>query len=676
MDTQTANPKPSRMYGGWPTALLWSGPALLVVGIAVHRLWEHWPAGRTGELLLLALASWAGAKLATRFICCSVATGLVMIWTTALVLFAGPLQVLAMSALLLAGFALGNLLLKQSFHPVAQCIFGTVSITCAIGWLLPLPIHHRWLYVLAILLLIMLRWHQIATTLRGMQAAWSTAVTAAPKHSAFAVTVLGLASTADWLPTLQFDDLVYHLRLPWQLLIEGYYPLDPGSQVWALAPWFSDIVHAIPQLLAGHEARGAVNAAWLLIMACGVWQLASNLGGDVRARWLSIALVASLPLVAALSAGMQTELASSALLVWLMAVVAGPKAEDFRWWIVITVLCGGLAATKLTAAAMAGVVLLWALLRHPWPSPARIVTLPAIGLALAGSNYVYAAAVGGNPFLPLFNAWFRSPYFAPVNFSDARWESGFGPLLPWNMTFDTGRFLESYPGGGGFIMIALAGVWLLALFDRQTRSAACVATTILLAPLLPIQYLRYAFPGLVLLCPILVVAAFRLSPRQKTTWLIVLTAVLNLGFQANSHWMLRTGMVKLSVKHLGFDEPIFEKYAPERVLLNRIRAQGTERGNILLMDEAAPFFAEAGSRGRAIAWYDPDLLEQARRADADPSGGAWQALLQRERIGEVIVKPGSAAQARMHGLTASGGRRQAQVSDAEWWHLPPPPAEP
>lgn len=675
MDTQTANPKPDRMYGGWSTALFWSGPALLVAGFAAHRLWGDWPAGRAGELLLLALASWAGARLAARLTCCSVATGLALIWTTALVVFAGPLQVLAVSALLLAGFALGNLLLRQSFHPVAQCMSGTVLITCAIGWLLPLPIHHRWLYVLAMLLLIVWQRHQIAATLRGLQPTWSASVAAAPKHAAFAVTVLGLASTADWLPTLQFDDLVYHLRLPWQLLIEGYYPLDPGSQVWALAPWFSDIVHAIPQLLAGYEARGAVNAAWLLMMACGVWQLASNLGGDARTRWLSIALVASLPLVAALSAGMQTELSSSALLVWLMAVVAGPKTEDFRLWIVTAVLCGGLAATKLTAAAMAGVVLLWALLRHPWPSPVRTLTLPAIGLALAGSSYVYAAAVGGNPFLPLFNAWFRSPYFAPVNFSDARWESGFGPLLPWDMTFDTGRFLESYPGGGGFLMIALAGVWLLALFDRQTRSAVCVATTILLVPLLPMQYLRYAFPGLVLLCPILVVAAFRFPPRQAT-WLIVLTVVLNLGFQANSHWMLRTGMLKLSIKHLGLEEPIFEKYAPERVLLSRIRAQDTERSNILLMDETAPYFAEAGNRGRAVAWYDPDLLEQARRADADSSGAAWQTLLLRERIGEVIVKPGNTTQARMRGLTASGGQRHAQVGDAEWWHLPLPPVEP
>ncbi len=653
----------------WLIGLLWLGPVLLFLGMFQHRLWEQWRPGRLGELVLVALVALGMARLLHRAAGWSVASGLALLWCLAIIWFSGPLPVAA--TLLFAAMAVGLGGLPSDRHPVAlQGLLGAVLFACMAGWLLPLPIHFRWTYLALAIVIIGWRRQSITTALRSFRMQWAGAVKESPRIAAFTVLVLGLASTGTWLPTLQFDDLAYHLRMPWQLQMEGYYPLDPGTQVWALAPWASDIVHAIPQVLAGSESRGPVNAFWLVITAAGIWRLASVLDGSVPARWLSIALFASLPLTAALSASMQTELPTSALLVWLMALVAGPKAGDFRWWLVVAVLAGSLAAMKLTAAAMGGILLLWALVRHPWPSPGRILILIGIGLLLAGSSYTYAAIVAGNPFLPLFNDWFQSSYFHSTNMIDARWNSGFDYRLLWDMTFDTSRFLESHAGGGGFLLVAMAGPWLLALFDRRTRAAACFASIVLLLPLLPIQYLRYAYPGMVLLVPVMTVAAFHYQPRQ-TIWLVALVCLLNLSFQANAHWMLRTGAVKTSALSLGVDGPVFEKYAPERLLMAELRQQrDAAHGNILFMDEASPYFAEAGRHGRTIAWYDPDMQTAARLADSDATGQAWETLLRKEGITEVIMRPDSMSPARIRALERTGAHRQAQVGEAEWWNLP------
>lgn len=62
----------------------------------------------------------------------------------------------------------------------------------------------------------------------------------------------------------------------------------------------------------------------------------------------------------------------------------------------------------------------------PWLGAVMALGLASTGLWLltgaveGGASYALAAWSVGNPVLPLFNAVFQSPYFAPVNFSDAR----------------------------------------------------------------------------------------------------------------------------------------------------------------------------------------------------------------------------------------------------------------
>src|SRR5690606_7007791 len=128
--------------------------------------------------------------------------------------------------------------------------------------------------------------------------------------------------------------------------------------------------------------------------------------------------------------------------------------------------------------------------------------------------------VSGNPVLPLFNGWFESGYFPAVDFDDPRWRAGLSPLLPWQLTFDTDRYLEGWDGGAGFVLIALAGAWLAALLDRRGRGLAICAGLAVVLPVLPLQYARYVHPGMVLLLPAAALAVQAwLVPRRAAALL-------------------------------------------------------------------------------------------------------------------------------------------------------------
>lgn len=623
---------------------------------------------RALEGLVIASAALACAWLVRRLSGISLASALAVLWCLGLALFAGPVPTLATLVLSGAALALGTALSPRESTGL-QLTLGLVVLASTIGWLLPLPVHYGAPYLAVALAAIFIRREAIRRSLVTLAAEWSQATTAAPAAAVFGVLALGLASTGTWLPTLQYDDLAYHLRLPWQLQMEGVYSLDPSHQVWALAPWANDVLHAIAQLMGGAEARGPVNLVLLCLAASGLWRLARALEATPRARWLAIALFASIPLTTALLASMHTELATTALAAWLLALVLERRSQDGRGWMHLILLAAGLCALKLTAALLAGTLLLVALVRFRWPAPGRIAALVVLFALVAGSSYTYALAVTGNPFLPLLNGWFHSPYFAPTNLVDTRWATGLNPGIFWDLTFHTPRFNESYPGSAGFALLGLLGAVFLAFLMPRMRLAIGLAVVLLLEPLLALQYLRYAFPGMVLVGAVATFVAIRQRPRLGT---ILVTAICigNFAYQGNGHWMLANGAVRMGIGQIGADRALFEALAPERALMRQLRKQGPPPGNVIFLDDANPYFAEAGNYGRNTVWYDPHLKRAALAADRVSDGSAWVALLHEQGTGDVILRPESTPSVRRLALERAGAQRMSVIGPVEWWRLP------
>lgn len=653
-----------------PLLLALAGLPVLLIGFVGERMWGHLPWERLALSLLLALLAMVLAWPLRRFVRLPQIAAQAVIWLLALVLFTGGLPILATAVLAAAALAIGLRLVPGNVpaRPAIALTTGLMVIAGLSGWTLGLRLHVPVFWWPLLMAIVVLDWRDILQSIREAATGIAIAAAQAPRWSGFAALLLGLASTACWLPTLQYDDLTYHLALPSQLLAQGRYLPDPSHQMWSLAPWAGDVLHGIVTVMLQAHARGPLNALWLLLSAASLWSIATGLDATVRERWASVALLASFPPVVWMVAGMQTELPATAVMLALLAVTITP---DRRWWLPAAILFSGLAALKSIHAFAAFPILVYGVIRHrkhmpmsAWPIAAMVMLL------VAGSSYLMAWWYTGNPVLPLFNNIFGSPYAPLHEYRDLRWYTGLNVNLFWQMIFDTPRHVEAFPGGLGFAPLALAGMWLLALVRGPGRGMAWMLTAAVWLPLLPLQYARYAYPGLCALSLVLVLHSERMLRRRGMAWVIGGVCALNLAFQANSGWLHHSSALKRTIRAGGDTGQIFPNYVPERVLLSEL--PDGDDGIVLATDPNRAFIAELGERGRTVLGHDMKLASLWLVAEADPSGKGWQRLIRESGARWLLVTTARSA-ALQNGMERSDARRVSVLREAELWQLPAPP---
>ncbi len=652
--------------------LLLGGVALLALGFWGSSLIDAMPSHRAQELLWLALIGLLMAALLVAWQRWRLANALVIVGLGAHVAMVGPMPLAATALLVCAALALGERLTRGTrAGPVLALLVGLALIAAVVGWLLPLRVHRDWVYALGLAAIIAGNRGALLRQSCVLRKGWRRAVTAAPRMAALGVLALGLAATPGWLPTLQFDDLAYHLGIPAQLQALGFYRMDPASQVWALAPWGSDVIQAIVQVMVGAEARGSVNLVWLLTSAWLVASLCRAVGLAPPMAWLAVLLYASLPMTAMLMGGMQTEGPGTTYvlaLAWLIQRSgSGAHGPTLR---VAALLAGFMLALKASfglPALLLGAWLLWQWRgRVPWQA---LPTALALGVLVGGSSYTFAWALAGNPLLPLFNAVFASPYFAEANFLDPRFTGQFGADILWRLVFETDRMLEGWRGAGGFQMIGLALVLPLALAARSTRPLAMVSMGMVMFMLLMVQYLRYAHPAMVLMLVPMLAGLAAVRAQRLAIAAGMLLATLNFTYQANVNWTLRFGGLKMLVSRGGEPDNVVSAFAPERLLLHNLGRH--ER----VLVAGRPFHAELAGRGFVLSWYDPELLAKARSLTDRADEARLRGFLHEHGFTHVLIGGQPVIPDLGNRLSAMGARRLQAINDAVLWQLPEGPPE-
>jgi len=624
--------------------------------------------------LLLALVAAGVALPVRRFARWSWASSLALAWSLALLWFVGPPGVAAAMALLAAATAIGLPLLPAGMpgRLALAAIVGLATLAGLGGWVVTWPVHYAWSWWPLVALLVAWQRRALREAVATALAEWRTAVVESPGWAALAVMLLGLASTACWLPTMQADDLRYHLGLPSQLLMFGEYRPDPSHQVWALAPWAGDVLQGLAAVLAGGHARGGLNAAWLVLAAAALWAAGAGTGARIIERWACVAVFASLPPLVWMAAGMQTELPATAVLIALVALIVAPAvpAGTSRLY-PAAILFGVLMALKGVHVLAALPLLGYAAWRHrhalPWR---RLPVALALIALLGGASYVQSWWQTGNPVLPLFNGVFESPYFPAVDYRDPRWHGGFGLDLPWRITFDTDRYVEAWDGGFGFVLVGLSGAWLVALLSAPSRALTLALTVALLLSLAPLQYARYAYPVLALFPLALLPHAWQRFGPHHFRWMVMGVCVLNLAFQANASWLHHSAALKRTIRSAGNPVPVYARYVPERVLLQQVPADDSV---VLATDPGRGYIAALGGRGRVTFEHDPRLQAARERAEADETGNGWLALLAAQDVRWLLVTPTRAG----HPLEAAldrGAEHIDTIGDVALWRVAGPAA--
>jgi hypothetical protein len=620
-------------FADWRAWLVWIGPTLLAVGFLTERMWRSLPAARALETLLISFLALTIGFVASRLLRVTLATSIACLFVVAAIWFIGFLPVLGVLLFSAAALSVGYAVARDRGHTLS-IIVGVSLISATVGWLLPFPLHYRFIYFLLFIVIAARSRRRLVTVTVDFANAWRSAARESPRLFAFAVLVVGLASTVCWLPTVQFDDLAYHLGLPAQLSELHYYRMDVQSQIWALAPWSGDIVQAIAQILANGESRGAVDALWLLLIGALTWNLTTCLSAQASARYFAVALVASQPLTASLVGGMQAELpATAATLALALSVLQSKRPPNFRDAATFAIIAGFLLALKTGFIAIVVPLAIWSWCRTRW-TPRLFVAGLIIMPIVCGSSYMYATLTTGDPFFPLFSDLFHAHYAANV-MNDSRWMAPIGASIPWGLTFHTDQFFEGWDGAAGFSMLGLIGAAIVALFARSTRWLAACGIFAFLAVISTVHYFRYAYPALILLLPATVVAFAAFAPTRASIILLSSLIVLNLAYQSTANWTLHVGGVKHRLIHRN---PVAEteRYAPTRSLVRIARDRNPE-AIVLFSSPEEPFAAEMAGRGLTVSHYDPELEQARLLADGDVTGASWRAIFERTNAQYAIV---------------------------------------
>lgn len=645
--------------------------AAMLAGLATGpiKVSEVWPYARPYVMLCGALLMLVLAAKALRF---NPLLTLVSVFLLLSAQFMSVSSILATALFFLTAALVGSRLMRWlgTQDLLVSTLVGVFLLTGVVGWLLQFHVHSRVVYLVAVATVIWIERRPARELLASLPANATRALNTSPKTAGIALVVAFASLTTAWLPSMQFDDMGYHAMLVSQLLNLGYYRFDLSTQVWAAAPWGSDLVHAVVAVLANDESRGSINLAWFVFSCCALWRLGERLGLKPQFRWLAIALYASQPYISSLfsSAHVENQLVAATLVLALVTLQVlrneGPHAGP-----VMLLLCGLFANLKASQALVVApffVACIPGIVKSP---PRKLIIVGIAALLLAASSYAYSWFLSGSPMTPLFNAFFKSPFYPPFNFNDARWAQGINWRSIWDLTFSTEKYQENYAGGAGVSVLVLSIPLIGALFDKEIRKlAACLLLAFVLL-FGTVQYLRYIAPLFVLAIPLALAVLQRHVPWRWLTGSLVALVAINVLLIPCANYMLRGDLLSLQLNSLLKQNStetariIVDRYAFEANIAKSLALSHPGKYSIYLADQDRPFTAPFAGQAFAPNWYDSDFQAAAAAADADASGRRWREIFARTGIRYVLAKnPTGSPSSLDRALSAGATKIQAYPS--------------
>lgn len=560
---------------------------------------------------------------------------------------------------LASAWSLGVLLLRwlsnhanPSNISATQAILLGAAIWLAVwGVMIHFAINYRTLYLMLCLLPCSLLASQSSTIgmdlrMRAISAqAWMNSI---PFWAWVAgLTVIGWIFRWASFPSVMYDDHAQHLRIWTDLVTQHRVVFDVQTQIWSVAPFANALLHGGLSLMAGGDARSAMNLGLGLLLLVLMGRILQHWKLSPQVQWLLIVLMASTPMLGNLLFSLQTELLLGVLALAGLRLLIDVRG-DWREQPVLGLLaCAALCAAIKLPGAVLGLTLLAALILRWWSPrtvpvqkehllrwPAIWVLIPLCFVAL--HSYALAWKMTGNPVFPLYNAVFLSPYAPPFNFSDTRWIHGFSFSSYVQAFFETSRFFESRNYAAGWQYLLLLPISLLALW----RPGLPVGLRLALLPLLGFglvmfsatQYWRYLFPVMPIAGLMLAALFMTKNHRWRTLFsgLVLLCIFLNIVSFPRISWMMATPAQVASTSE--GKAKLIQMYAPAVLLTAEVNRLAP--GARVLYPADTPAGATLHGTPLYVNWYAPF---RGKRFEAIRNAKTAGDFLAEENVGFVIL---------------------------------------
>lgn len=560
-------------------------------------------------------------------------------------------------------WSLGVLVLRRLYprthdlhiNAVEAILVGTAILLAVWGGMLHFAVNYQALYLLICVspcLALAFQTSIIHTDFRHLAVAVQNWMRSIPLWAWIAgLAIIGWVLRWASFPTMGYDDHAQHLRIWTEILAQKRYAFDVNTQIWSVAPFVVDLLHAGLSLMAGYDARSAMNLVLAISLLLLMAQILQNWKLPAWVQWLLMVLMVSTPMLGNLLLSLQTELMLSVLAMAGMRLVIDANGGWRGQHVLGVFACAALCAGIKLPGAVLGMTLLAALVAHWWSqraTPIRkepLLRWPALLLLIplgfvAFHSYVLAWNVTGNPVFPLYNAIFLSPFFPPENFSDVRWIHGFTLSNYVRAFFYTSEFFETRNYTAGWQYLFLLPIAILSVF----RSSVPSSLRVTLLPILGFglvmfsatQYWRYLFPVMPI-AGTLFAALFVINGRIYRALILALAIVcivLNIAYFTRVSWMMHSPAATAFTRE--GKSNLIRRYAPVALLTEKLNQLAPNAR--VLYPSSTPYGATLHGDPLYIIWYAP--FRAARAASAKTLEGI-SGFLAQERVSFVIFDMGS-----------------------------------
>jgi hypothetical protein len=402
--------------------------------------------------------------------------------------------------------------------------------------------------------------------------------------------VLFLAVNAA-IPERYYDPLAMHFLIPTQILTFGHWTYTPRLS-FSFFPIGADYLFSYAMAMGGEMAVKLINLMAVLLASALMHDIVRQIYGR-RLAWLGVTLFLGIPVTLIETTALFVENTLCLLTTGAFGLLVMQRDVRGRGVMVgLAVVLPALAAIKLPGVLVAVPAMTvafstqdYALLRRrDW---AIITSAAVIAGGLGGLTYAYAWAMTGNPVFPLMNNIFHSRFWPPVAFQDPSYVGHLSPWLLYRMTFDSGTYLQSWPGSMGLVFMALLPAGVVAAILSPMRAitvALLIAAFYMAVTLAEEQYIRYIFPVFPLLLVICIHGMATLGRSHWSRIALVVTAlalgVLNIYKLPSAGWILRDSDLRWAFDTT-LQHDMLAAEVPERLANDLINAIAPGRPHVI-----------------------------------------------------------------------------------------------
>lgn len=447
-----------------------------------------------------------------------------------------------------------------------------------------------------------------------------------------------------YLPELGHDALATHLFIPSYVYNNHQWSFNIDNFVWAATVSFGDWVYTLNYMLGGEISTRLVNVFYIFVTTCIASDIVKILGGDNFSTRLCQILILTFPLTFALGSSLFVES------IWTCFCLASffyilklfnkkPNQNNIIFLIVFISLA---IATKVITVVWIPIYLfLIVCIFYFYNLKVDIKVLffsLLCGFFISALPYLVSYFYTSNPIFPFFNEFFKSPFYPLENFTDKRWIRPFEFDFFYRITFDSGRYLESLNGVGGFFwLILFLPVLLFSVFkNKKIIFISLISFSCIYLVFTNTAYLRYVFPILILLISTCCYGLFYVNNFntffKKIFYISLFTSIiLNLLFLSSAFFVYRDFPLETILTKEHRDEYLSKKM-PIRKAVDYISIINTNKLPIAVFGNAK--ISGISSDVYIDNWYNPKWLEKVRQISSDSEAGR---LLSENNIKYIII---------------------------------------